>query len=105
MIEPKLTLFKMQIKSRLGESAELCQEHFSDAPEVFNSVNMELATCKFVVSILNPVMFFIIQVNQAVIAFPPIRVDGAFKIYFVPDYSLLGDFIHQITGNIILTEV
>ena len=105
MVEPKLTLFKMQIKSILGKSVELCQAHFSDAPEVFNSVNMELAACNFVVSILTPVMFFITQVNQAVIFFPSIRVDGAFKIYLAPDHSLLGDFIHQIPGNIILTEV
>jgi len=66
---------------------------------------MEFAACKFVVSMLNPVMFFITQINQAVISFLPIRVDGAFKIYLAPDHSLLGDFIHQVLGNIILTGV
>jgi hypothetical protein len=42
MIEPKLTFFKMQIKSSFRQSSELGQPHFSDTPEVFNSVNMGL---------------------------------------------------------------
>ena len=77
MIEPKLTLFKMQIKSRFRKPSELGQTHFSDAPEVFDAVNMGLTICKFVVAMLNPMMLFITQVNQAVIAFPPIGVDRA----------------------------
>ena len=88
MVEPKLTLFKMQIKSRFRKSSELCQTHFSDAPEVFDSVNMGLTVCKFVVSMLNPMMFFVTQVNQAIVAFPPIRVDCALKSYLAPDHCL-----------------
>ena len=88
MIEPKLTLFKMQIKSRFRKSPELGQSHFSDAPEVFNSVNMGLAVCKFVVAMLNPVMLFIAQVNETVITFPSIGVDRAFKFHLAPDYRL-----------------
>ena len=88
MIEPKLTLFKMQIKSRFRKSPELCQAHFSNAPEVFNSVNMGLAVGKFVVSMLNPMMLFITQVNQAVITFPPIGWDGALKVCLAPDHHL-----------------
>ena len=85
MVEPKLTLFKMQIKSRFRKSSELCQTHFSNAPEVFNSVDMGLTVCKFVVSVLNPMMFF---VTQAIIAFPPIGVDGALKVYLAADHPL-----------------
>ena len=88
MVEPKLTLFKMQIKSRFRKSSELCQTHFSNALEVFNSVDMGLTVCKFVVSVLNPMMFFVTQVNQAIIAFPPIGVDGALQVYLAPDHRL-----------------
>ena len=88
MVEPKLTLFKMQIKSRFRKTSELGQSHFSDTPEVFNSVNMRLTVCKFVVAMLNPVMLFIAQVNETVIAFPPIGVDCAFKIHLAPDHCL-----------------
>jgi light-regulated signal transduction histidine kinase (bacteriophytochrome) len=49
MIEPKLTLFKMQIKSRFRKPSKLGQTHFSDAPEVFDAVNMGLTICKKVV--------------------------------------------------------
>ena len=61
---------------------------WSDAPEVFDAVNMGLTICKFVVAMLNPMMLFITQVNQAVIAFPPIGVDRAFKIHLTPDHRL-----------------
>ena len=88
MIEPKLTLFKMQMKNRFRKFPELCQAHFNNAPEVFNSVNMGLAFGKFVVSMLNPMMFFLTQVNQAVITFPPIGVDGALKVYLAADHPL-----------------
>jgi len=78
MVEPKLTFFKMQIKSGLRKPPELGQTHFSDAPEVFDAVNMGPAVCKFVIAMLNPMMLFIAPVNQAVIAFPPNRSGACF---------------------------
>ena len=54
MIEPKLTFFKIQIKSGFGKSPELGQWHFSDPPEVFESVDMGLAVGKFISAMLNP---------------------------------------------------
>lgn len=41
MVKPKLTLFKMQIKSGFGHSAELCEAHFGNAPEIFNTFDNE----------------------------------------------------------------
>ncbi len=52
MIEPELTFLKMQIKSRFRKSPELCQSHFSDTPEVFNSVDMGFAVGKNEVDII-----------------------------------------------------
>ena len=57
MIEPKLTFFKIQIKSGFGKSPELGQWHFSDPPEVFDSVDMGLAVGKFISAMLNPMVF------------------------------------------------
>ena len=88
MIEPKLTFFKMQIKSRFGKASELCQTHFSNSPKVFDAINMGLAVCKFIVAMLNSIMLFITQVHKTVIALPPIGVDGAFKIHLAPDHRL-----------------
>ena len=70
----------MQIKSSFLKYSELGQQHFSDTPEVFDTVKMGLAVYKFVGAMLNPVMLFITQANQPVIAFPVISVDCALKI-------------------------
>ena len=40
MVEPKLALLEMQIKSGLGQTSKHCKAHFSDAPKVFDTVNM-----------------------------------------------------------------
>ena len=78
MIEPKLIFFKIQIKSGFGKSPELGQSNFSDPPEVFDSVDMGLAVGKFISAMLNPMVFFITQIHQAIIAAVPSGVDRAF---------------------------
>ena len=85
MIESKLAFFKMQVKGIFGESSKFCESHFSDSPKVFDAVNMGIAISEFVVSMLNPIVFFITQVDQAVVAFPSVRMDRAFKVDFTLD--------------------
>ncbi len=79
MVEPKLALLEMQIKSGLGQTSKLCKAHFSDAPKVFDTVNMRYFISEFIVSMLDSIMLFITQVYQTVIAFPAIGVDRALK--------------------------
>jgi hypothetical protein len=79
MFEPKLALLEMQIKSGLGQTSKLCKAHFSDAPKVFDTVNMRYFISEFIVSMLDSIMLFITQVYQTVIAFPAIGVDRALK--------------------------
>ena len=88
MVEPKLTLFKMQIKSCFRQSSKLCQAHFSNAPEVFDTVDVRLFISKFIGTMLNSVMLFIPQVHKAIVASPTIGVDRAFKVYFTLDHRL-----------------
>ena len=88
MVEPKLTFLKMQIKSGFGKSPELGQWHFSDPPEVFDSVDMGLAVGKFISAMLNPMVFFITQIHQAIIAAVPSGVDRAFNVHLAPDHRL-----------------
>ena len=88
MIEPKLTFFEMQIKSGFGKSPELCQTHFGNAPEVFNTVDVRLFIGEFIFAMLHPVVFFITQIHEAIIAFPPIGVDRALKVHLAPDHRL-----------------
>ncbi len=79
MIEPKLTFFKMQL---------IGQWHFSDPPEVFDSVDMGLAVSKFISAMLNPMVFFITQIHQTIIAAVSIGVDRAFNVHLAPDQRL-----------------
>ncbi len=83
MVEPKLALLEMQIKSGLGQTSKLCKAHFSDAPKVFDTVNMRYFISEFIVSMLDSIMLFITQVYQTVIAFPAIGVDRAFKVHLL----------------------
>ena len=88
MVKPKLTLFKMQIKSGFRHSSELGESHFGNAPEVFNAVDMGHFICEFIIAMLHPVVFFVTQIHQAVIAWPSIRMDDAFEFNLIPDHPL-----------------
>ena len=78
----------MQIESGFGQSPELGQTHFCNAPEVFNAVDMGCFICELILAMLHAVMFFVSQVHQTVIAFPSIGMDGAFEIHLAPDHRL-----------------
>ena len=79
MIEPKLTFFKMQL---------IGQWHFSDPPEVFDSVDMGLAVGKFISATVNPMVFLITPIHQAIITSVSIEVDRAFNVHLAPDHRL-----------------
>ncbi len=83
MVESKLALLEIQIKSGLGQTSKLCKAHFSDTPKVFDTVNMRYFISEFIVSMLDSIMLFITQVYQTVIAFPAIGVDRAFKVHLL----------------------
>ena len=75
MIESKFAFFQMQIEGLFGYSSELRESHFSPSPEVFNAVNVIMAVCKFIVSMLNSIVFLITVINQSVVGFKAVRVD------------------------------
>ena len=60
----------------------------SDPPEVFDSVDMGPAVGKFTSAMLNPMVFFITQIHQAIIAAVPSGVDRAFNVHLAPDHPL-----------------
>jgi len=55
MVEPKLTFFKMQIKSGFGQTSELCEAHFNNAPKVFDPVYVRFFISKLIVSMLDSI--------------------------------------------------
>ena len=76
MIESKFAFFQMQIEGLFGYSSELREPHFSPSPEVFNAVNVIMAVCKFIVSMLNSIVFLITVINQSVVGFKAVRIDS-----------------------------
>ena len=63
-------------------SSESCQSYFGNAPEVFNAVDMALATTEFILAMMDTMMLAVANINQAIICFPAITVDNAVRIYF-----------------------
>ncbi len=62
---------------------------FGLVPEVFNAINMGLIVGKFIVTMLDSIMFFVDQVNQSVVASPAVGVDRALKVYPCPGSPLV----------------
>ena len=89
MVEPKLALFKMQIKSGFGESPELGQAHFCNTPGVFDTVDMRFFIGEFIVAMLHSVMFFITQINQTVITLSPIKPEQIRSFHSSPIFHFI----------------
>ena len=77
-IESKLTLFKMQIKSRFVHSAKPGQSSFGESPKPFDAINVGLPLSEFIFPVVNAKMFSIADINEPIIATPSIGIDHAF---------------------------
>ena len=78
MIESKLTLFEVKIESRFVHTSEFNQSDFSRGPKRFYTVDMRLASDKFIVAVMHTEMFVVAEINQAIVAAPAVRVNDAF---------------------------
>ena len=64
---------------------ELCQTSFCKTPERFDSVNVPFATGKLVVAMMNPEVFIKTDIDQPVIAVPPIGMNDYVWCYMPTD--------------------
>lgn len=76
-IVPEFTLFQMQIEMVLPYPSELGEPDLGNTPEVLNAVDVAVASCELVGAVIHPVVPFVAPVNESVVAFPAIAVDGA----------------------------
>ena len=60
---------------------------------------MFLSISKFIVAMMYTIMFFVSQINKAVVATPGIRVNDAFWFYFAANDGLQG-FASAIGNNL-----
>jgi len=75
MIKSKFCFFQMQIKSMFRDAIELRQTSFCKTPERFDTVDMPFATGKLVVTMMNPEVLIKTDIDQSVIAAPPVRMN------------------------------
>ena len=76
MIKSKFTFFQVQAKSVFTDTSKLAEPGFCDGPKVLNAVNMVMSICKFITSMLNPIVFFIAEIYKAVIGLKSIGING-----------------------------
>ena len=75
----------MQIERAFMNAAELRQSGFRNRPEVLNAVNMVRTMREFILSMLNPVMFLIANINQAIVGLKPVGIHHRLFADLVPD--------------------
>src|SRR5690349_15782645 len=88
MIKTKFSFFQVQIKGMFRHAVELCQAAFGKTPERFNTVDMPLTTSKFVITMMYPEVFIKTDIDQSLIATPPIRMNHGIRCYMPTDNGL-----------------
>ena len=68
----------------LLDAVEFAQATFGKTPEGFDSVDVHPVECEML-ALVDPEMLVVTDVDQAIVAFPSIRVHDAFGIHTSPD--------------------
>ena len=85
MIEPKFSLFDIEVEESPGETSVFCQAGLGVAPEGLDPVDVTGPASKFVVTVMDAEVSLVSYINQPVIPFPSIGVDDAFVTHFTLD--------------------
>ena len=96
VIKPKFRFFQMKIECAFVNTSELAQPGFGNRPEVFDSIDMILAFCKFIFSMPDSIVFSVSKIHKAIISFKGIRV----KLRFFSD-SFINNWQQLRTGTIV----
>jgi hypothetical protein len=70
----------MKIECMSTETSKLTYSGLCICPETFDTIDIRFTRSKFIVSMVNSKMFFIPQVNEAVIPSPPISMDDCLEV-------------------------
>ena len=66
----------MQIESGLSHTTKLHQAYFGKAPEAFYTVDMVATDGEFVLTMLDTIVLWVTQVDDAVVDSKPVGIDG-----------------------------
>lgn len=70
------------------QTSEPRQPGLREGPEAFYPIDMTAPIGELVLSMMDPEMFLVSQIHQAVVAPPPVRMDDAFEVHASPDDGL-----------------
>lgn len=77
---------------------KLNQSSLGKTPEGLNPINVLVASGKFIMTMINVIMFIVPHIHQAIITTPAIRMDDTFVIDF-PAYNSLQGLFAGIRNN------
>lgn len=80
MIEPIFAFFQMQIKSMRRDAVKLSQATFGERPKALNAVDVIVADGKLILSVIDPEVFAVTDINQPIVAAPSVRVNDRFRL-------------------------
>ena len=67
------------------DTSKLCQSDFTQAPEVLDTVYMVVPICKFILAMLDSIMFLITKIRQSVIGLKAVGVNNRSRVGFALD--------------------
>ena len=92
IVKAPLALFEMQIKGMTGHTIELLQPPLGKTPKAFDAVDVVTARGKFISTMIDPEMFGITNVDQAVVATLTVAVDSYFRRHAASNNGLQRGF-------------
>ena len=92
IVEPELALLEVQVEGFSRDAMELHQPSFRKGPEGLDAVDVAAATGEFVLPVLDPVVLLVAEIDEAVIAPPPIGMNDAVLVDSAPDNGLQRGF-------------
>ena len=92
MIKPELSLFKMQLKGMLSNAIKLSQSAFSETPKRLDTIYMRIAPGKFIVAMVDPMMFIKPDIHQTIVATPAISMNHTGNVHLASDNGLQDSF-------------
>ena len=85
MVPSPLAFLEVKKKSILLNATEFGHPEFSKTPEAFNAIDVVLATDKFVLMVMHPVVL-IAAGHEAIVSLPAVSVDVAVGEHMASDY-------------------
>ena len=87
-IEPILALFQVQIELLRGDAVELMQPTLSITPEALDAVDVVRTSDELVGPVVDPEVLRVADIDQAVVAAPPVRVNDDLRCHAATDNGL-----------------